>query len=70
MFGNYSKSYDYFYVDSSIGFILLFRILDYEQFWQYMIFVRVVDGGMFMLSSDVIVMVDVIDFNDNLLFFE
>lgn len=35
-----------------------------------MIFVRVVDGGMLLLSSDVIVMVDVIDFNDNLLFFE
>lgn len=70
MFGNYSKSYDYFYIDSSIGFILLVRILDYEQFQQYKIFVRVVDSGMFLLSSDVIVIVDVIDFNDNLSLFD
>ncbi|XP_049721123.1 protocadherin Fat 1 isoform X2 [Elephas maximus indicus] len=65
MFGNHSKSHDHFHIDSSTGLVSLIRTLDYEQFRQYQVSVRAIDGGMPPLSSDVIVTVDVTDLNDN-----
>ncbi|XP_043826311.1 protocadherin Fat 1 isoform X3 [Dromiciops gliroides] len=65
LFGNHSKSPDHFHIDSSSGLISLVRTLDYEETQQHKLLVRAIDSGMPPLSSDVIVMVEVTDLNDN-----
>uniref|UniRef100_A0A672IDN9 FAT atypical cadherin 1a n=1 Tax=Salarias fasciatus TaxID=181472 RepID=A0A672IDN9_SALFA len=58
-------SSDYFSIDRDTGIISTAQLLDYEEIWQHKLRVRVVDGGVPALSSDVTVTVDVTDLNDN-----
>lgn len=60
-----TKSTDYFFIDRDTGIISVAQTLDYEEFKQHKLIVRVVDGGVPALSSDVIVTIDVTDLNDN-----
>nr|XP_020476445.1 protocadherin Fat 1 isoform X3 [Monopterus albus] len=60
-----TKSSDYFTIDRDTGIIYTAQILDHEEIQQHKLRVRVVDGGIPALSSDVIVTVDVTDLNDN-----
>ncbi|XP_060102406.1 protocadherin Fat 1 isoform X1 [Heteronotia binoei] len=62
---NSSKSHDYFHIDSSTGLILTARSLDYEKTQQHTLLVRAIDSGMPPLSSDIIVIVNITDLNDN-----
>ncbi|XP_028271337.1 protocadherin Fat 1a isoform X3 [Parambassis ranga] len=59
------KSSDYFTIDRDSGIISTAQVLDHEEFQQHKLRVRVVDGGVPALSSDVIVTIDVTDLNDN-----
>lgn len=59
------KSSDYFTVDRDTGVITTAQILDHEEIQQHKLRVRVVDGGVPALSSDVTVTIDVTDLNDN-----
>uniref|UniRef100_A0A4W6EXE5 FAT atypical cadherin 1a n=1 Tax=Lates calcarifer TaxID=8187 RepID=A0A4W6EXE5_LATCA len=59
------KSSDYFTIDRDTGTISTAQILDHEEIQQHKLRVRVVDGGVPALSSDVIVTIDVTDLNDN-----
>lgn len=59
------KSSDYFTIDRDTGIITTSQVLDHEEIQQHKLKVRVVDGGVPALSSDVIVTIDVTDLNDN-----
>uniref|UniRef100_A0A8C9XKL9 FAT atypical cadherin 1a n=1 Tax=Sander lucioperca TaxID=283035 RepID=A0A8C9XKL9_SANLU len=59
------KSSDYFTIDRHTGIISTAQVLDHEEIQQHKLRVRVVDGGVPALSSDVIVTIDVTDLNDN-----
>ncbi|XP_069023029.1 protocadherin Fat 1a isoform X2 [Embiotoca jacksoni] len=59
------KSSDYFTIDRDTGVISTAQVLDHEENQQHKLRVRVVDGGVPALSSDVIVTIDVTDLNDN-----
>ncbi|TMS23972.1 Protocadherin Fat 1 [Larimichthys crocea] len=59
------KSSDYFTIDRDTGIISTAQVLDHEDIHQHKLRVRVVDGGVPALSSDVIVTIDVTDLNDN-----
>ncbi|XP_041822090.1 protocadherin Fat 1a [Chelmon rostratus] len=59
------KSSDYFTIDRDTGMISTAQVLDHEETQQHKLRVRVVDGGVPALSSDVIVTIDVTDLNDN-----
>lgn len=59
------KSSDYFTIDRDTGIISTAQVLDLEEIQQHKLRVRVVDGGVPALSSDVIVTIDVTDLNDN-----
>lgn len=59
------KSSDFFSIDRDTGVISTAQALDHEEIQQHKLRVRVVDGGVPALSSDVIVMIDVTDLNDN-----
>ncbi|XP_019958668.2 protocadherin Fat 1a isoform X1 [Paralichthys olivaceus] len=59
------KSSDYFSIDRDSGIITIAQILDCEETPQHKLRVRVVDGGVPALSSDVVVTIDVMDLNDN-----
>lgn len=59
------KSSNYFTIDRDTGIISAAQVLDHEEIQQHKLRVRVVDGGVPALSSDVIVTVDVTDLNDN-----
>ncbi|KAK2918784.1 protocadherin Fat 1a isoform X2 [Channa argus] len=60
-----AKSLDYFTIDRDTGVISTAQILDHEEIQQHKLRVRVVDGGVPALSSDIIVTIDVTDLNDN-----
>uniref|UniRef100_A0A3P8RFC4 FAT atypical cadherin 1a n=1 Tax=Astatotilapia calliptera TaxID=8154 RepID=A0A3P8RFC4_ASTCA len=59
------KSSDYFTIDRNTGIISTAQVLDHEEIQQHKLRVRVVDGGVPALSSDIIVTIDVTDLNDN-----
>ncbi|XP_068176860.1 protocadherin Fat 1a isoform X1 [Antennarius striatus] len=59
------KSSDFFTIDRDTGVISLAQVLDHEEIQQHNLKVRVVDGGVPALSSDIIVTIDVTDLNDN-----
>lgn len=59
------KSSDYFTIDRNTGVITTAQTLDHEEIQQRELRVRVVDGGVPALSSDVTVTIDVTDLNDN-----
>lgn len=59
------KSSDYFSIDRDTGLISIAQLLDHEESQQHKLRIRVVDGGVPALSSDVTVIVDVTDLNDN-----
>ncbi|XP_076001621.1 protocadherin Fat 1a isoform X2 [Genypterus blacodes] len=59
------KSSDYFSIDRDTGLITTAQVLDHEVTQQHKLRIRVVDGGVPALSSDVSVIVDVTDLNDN-----
>ncbi|XP_036372790.1 protocadherin Fat 1a isoform X3 [Megalops cyprinoides] len=56
---------DYFSIDRGSGVIWTTRMLDHEERPQHTLTVRAVDGGVPALSSDVTVVIDVTDLNDN-----
>lgn len=60
-----SNGADYFHIDSNSGLITTTQMLDCEHIKQHKLLVRARDGGMPSLSSDVIVIVNVVDLNDN-----
>uniref|UniRef100_A0A3P9HZR5 FAT atypical cadherin 1 n=1 Tax=Oryzias latipes TaxID=8090 RepID=A0A3P9HZR5_ORYLA len=59
------KSSNYFIIDRDKGIISLAQALDHEDVQQHKLRVRVVDGGVPALSSEVTVTIDVTDLNDN-----
>ncbi|KAK3521773.1 hypothetical protein QTP70_018306, partial [Hemibagrus guttatus] len=59
---NYS---DYFDIDSTTGFIVTARLLDYELIQRYSFIVRATDNGIPAQSSEVMITVLVNDTNDN-----
>lgn len=59
------KSSDYFMIDRHTGIIWTAQVLDHEETQQHNLRVRVVDGGVPALSSDVSVTIDITDLNDN-----
>ncbi|XP_056266099.1 protocadherin Fat 1a isoform X2 [Pseudoliparis swirei] len=54
-----------FTIDRETGIISTAQVLDHEEIQQHKLRVRVVDGGVPSLSSDVTVTIDVTDLNDN-----
>ncbi|XP_053502499.1 protocadherin Fat 3a [Ictalurus furcatus] len=60
-----SNSTDHFHIDSSSGLILTARTLDHETIQRYVFFVKATDHGFPPLSTEVQVMVQVTDTNDN-----
>ncbi|KAL1023572.1 hypothetical protein UPYG_G00042580 [Umbra pygmaea] len=59
------ESSDYFSIDRETGVIWIVCMLDQEDKQQHKLTVRAVDGGVPALSSEVTVMVEVTDLNDN-----
>ncbi|XP_028998199.1 protocadherin Fat 1a isoform X2 [Betta splendens] len=59
------KSSEYFSINRDTGVISTAQILDHEVIQQHKLRVRVVDGGVPALSTDVTVVIDVTDLNDN-----
>ncbi|XP_024115722.1 protocadherin Fat 1a isoform X3 [Oryzias melastigma] len=59
------KSSNHFIIDRDKGIISLAQVLDHEDIQQHKLRVRVVDGGVPALSSEVTVTIDVTDLNDN-----
>uniref|UniRef100_A0A8C3AAC4 FAT atypical cadherin 1a n=1 Tax=Cyclopterus lumpus TaxID=8103 RepID=A0A8C3AAC4_CYCLU len=59
------KGKSMFTVDRDTGIISTAQVLDHEEIQQHKLRVRVVDGGVPSLSSDVTVTIDVTDLNDN-----
>ncbi|XP_066522855.1 protocadherin Fat 3a isoform X2 [Hoplias malabaricus] len=60
-----SNSTDHFHIDSSSGLILTARSLDHETVQRYVFVVKATDNGFPPLSSEVRVIVQVMDTNDN-----
>ncbi|KAL6471960.1 hypothetical protein MHYP_G00206100 [Metynnis hypsauchen] len=60
-----SNSTDHFHIDSSSGLILTARSLDHETVERYIFVVKATDNGFPPLSSEVRVIVQVMDTNDN-----
>uniref|UniRef100_A0A3B4DCD8 FAT atypical cadherin 3a n=1 Tax=Pygocentrus nattereri TaxID=42514 RepID=A0A3B4DCD8_PYGNA len=60
-----SNSTDHFHIDSSSGLILTARSLDHESVERYIFVVKATDNGFPPLSSEVRVIVQVMDTNDN-----
>ncbi|KAB5550105.1 hypothetical protein PHYPO_G00049870 [Pangasianodon hypophthalmus] len=60
-----SNSTDHFHIDSSSGLILTARSLDHETIQHYVFFVKATDNGFPPLSTEVQVIVQVTDTNDN-----
>lgn len=56
---------EYFHIDTSNGLVTTARLLDYEQTQHYSLIIRAVDNGIPSLSSDVLLNVNISDFNDN-----
>ncbi|XP_046699501.1 protocadherin Fat 1a isoform X1 [Silurus meridionalis] len=65
LIANNDKSSEYFTIDRNTGMIWTARMLDHEEEMQHKLTIRAVDGGVPALSSEVTVMIDVIDLNDN-----
>ncbi|XP_065110593.1 protocadherin Fat 1a isoform X2 [Paramisgurnus dabryanus] len=59
------KSSDYFSIDRDTGTIWTARMLDHEEKASHKLTVKAVDGGVPALSSEVTVLIDVTDLNDN-----
>ncbi|XP_047672539.1 protocadherin Fat 1a isoform X2 [Tachysurus fulvidraco] len=59
------KNSEYFTIDRDTGMIWTAHMLDHEEKTQHKLTVKAVDGGVPALSSEVTVMIDVIDLNDN-----
>uniref|UniRef100_A0A673FGG0 FAT atypical cadherin 1a n=1 Tax=Sinocyclocheilus rhinocerous TaxID=307959 RepID=A0A673FGG0_9TELE len=59
------KSSDYFSIDRDMGTIWTTQMLDHEEKPSHKLIIRAVDGGVPALSSEVIVLIDVTDLNDN-----
>uniref|UniRef100_A0A672QZY5 Protocadherin Fat 1-like n=1 Tax=Sinocyclocheilus grahami TaxID=75366 RepID=A0A672QZY5_SINGR len=59
------KSSDYFSIDRDTGTIWTTQMLDHEEKPSHKLIIRAVDGGVPALSSEVIVLIDVTDLNDN-----
>ncbi|XP_036407043.1 protocadherin Fat 1-like isoform X2 [Megalops cyprinoides] len=62
---NGDRSFDYFSIDRDTGVISTAHMLDHEETTQHKLVVRAVDGGVPALSSEVTVLIDVNDLNDN-----
>ncbi|XP_077135758.1 protocadherin Fat 1 isoform X2 [Ranitomeya variabilis] len=62
---NHGNSSQFFHIDSNSGSITIAKPLDYEYLNEYTFFVRAVDNGVPILSSDATVHVFVVDLNDN-----
>ncbi|KAG9335984.1 hypothetical protein JZ751_003383 [Albula glossodonta] len=58
-------SSDYFSIDRDSGVIWTAQVLDHEEQPQHLLTIRAVDGGVPALSSEVEVVIDVTDLNDN-----
>ncbi|XP_056297999.1 protocadherin Fat 3a isoform X3 [Pseudoliparis swirei] len=65
IFSHVLNSTEYFHIDSSSGLILTARMLDHEHVQKYDFIVRATDNGFPPLSSEVSVVVEVNDINDN-----
>uniref|UniRef100_A0A8C2CV38 FAT atypical cadherin 1a n=1 Tax=Cyprinus carpio TaxID=7962 RepID=A0A8C2CV38_CYPCA len=59
------KSSDYFSIDRDTGTIWTTQMLDHEENPSHKLMIRAVDGGVPALSSEVMVLIDVTDLNDN-----
>ncbi|XP_066515899.1 protocadherin Fat 1a isoform X2 [Hoplias malabaricus] len=59
------KDFEYFTIDRDSGTIWTARMLDHEEKSQHKLTVRAVDGGVPALSSEVSVMIEITDLNDN-----
>ncbi|KTF84285.1 hypothetical protein cypCar_00030247, partial [Cyprinus carpio] len=59
------KSSEYFSIDRDTGTIWTAQMLDHEEKPSHKLIIRAVDGGVPALSSEVIVLIDVTDLNDN-----
>lgn len=59
------KNSECFTIDRDTGTIWTARMLDHEEKTQHKLIVRAVDGGVPALSSEVTVIIDVMDLNDN-----
>uniref|UniRef100_A0A672LHY1 Protocadherin Fat 1-like n=1 Tax=Sinocyclocheilus grahami TaxID=75366 RepID=A0A672LHY1_SINGR len=59
------KSADYFSIDRDTGTIWTTQMLDHEEKPSHKLMIRAVDGGVPALSSEVMVLIDVTDLNDN-----
>ncbi|XP_051559265.1 protocadherin Fat 1a [Myxocyprinus asiaticus] len=62
---NKDKTSDYFSIDRDTGTIWTAHMLDHEEKTRHQLIIRAVDGGVPALSSDVTVLIDVTDLNDN-----
>ncbi|XP_072446558.1 protocadherin Fat 1-like [Chiloscyllium punctatum] len=60
-----TNSSEYFHIDSRNGLVTTARTLDYEKTQHYSLTIRAVDNGIPPLSSDVLLNVNISDFNDN-----
>lgn len=65
LFYQIANNDDYFTIDRDTGMIWTSRMLDHEEKKQHKLTIRAVDGGVPALSSEVTVMIDVMDLNDN-----
>ncbi|XP_078086838.1 protocadherin Fat 1-like [Mustelus asterias] len=64
-FAAVTNSSEFFHIDTANGLVTTARTLDYEQIQRYSLTVRAVDHGIPPLSSDVLLNVNISDFNDN-----
>ncbi|GCB61025.1 hypothetical protein scyTo_0004039 [Scyliorhinus torazame] len=64
-FAAVTNSSEYFHIDTTNGLVTTARTLDYEQTQYYSLTVRAVDHGIPPLSRDVLLNVNISDFNDN-----
>ncbi|KAM6972795.1 protocadherin Fat 1a [Aplochiton taeniatus] len=59
------KSSDFFSIDRDTGIISTAQMLDHDETPRHKLRIRAVDGGVPALSSDITVVIDVTDLNDN-----
>ncbi|XP_067899138.1 protocadherin Fat 1 [Heterodontus francisci] len=64
-FAAVTNSSEYFHIDTTNGLVTTARILDHEKTQHYSLTVRAMDNGIPPLSSDVLLNVNISDFNDN-----
>uniref|UniRef100_UPI00398E7DD0 protocadherin Fat 1-like n=1 Tax=Pristiophorus japonicus TaxID=55135 RepID=UPI00398E7DD0 len=64
-FAAVTNSSEYFHIDTTNGLVTTARLLDHEQTQHYSLTVRAVDNGIPPLISDVLLNVNISDFNDN-----